>query len=149
MQTLGQRLKAAREEQKLTLEKVFQAIRIRVNYLQALEDDDFSVMPSPVQARGYLRNYAEYLGLDLDQLLEEVRASQQNAGEIISPADLTPQLAIQTPEVLPPQDAPPPAPPTVEPAQEAESQPEPLPAQPKRRGRRTPGRAVLALSALR
>ncbi|NTW13051.1 MAG: helix-turn-helix domain-containing protein, partial [Anaerolineales bacterium] len=144
MQTLGQRLKAAREEQKLTLEKVFQAIRIRVNYLKALEDDDLSVMPSPVQARGYLRNYAEYLGLDLDQLLEEVRASQQNAGGIISPADLTPQLAIQTPEVLPPQHAPPPAPPTVGPVQEAESQPfdvaqdkpEPLPAQPKRRGRK-------------
>ena len=38
MQTLGQRLKAAREEKNLTLEKVFQAIRIRVNHLQALED---------------------------------------------------------------------------------------------------------------
>jgi len=50
--TIGQRLKAAREEQRLTLEKVFEATRIRVQYLQALEDDDFSGMPSSAQARG-------------------------------------------------------------------------------------------------
>lgn len=136
MQTLGQRLKDAREAQKLTLEKAFQATRIRVAYLQALEDDDLSVMPSPVQARGYLRNYAEYLGLNLDRLLEEVRTSQKNAGEVIPPADLTPAPAARTPEPLPPQDAPPPSPPTIEPAHEAESSPEPTPTQPKRRGRK-------------
>ena len=66
-QTIGQRLKAEREEQRLTLEKVFEATRIRFQYLQALEEDDLSVMPSPVQARGYLRNYAEYLGFDVDR----------------------------------------------------------------------------------
>ena len=46
MQTIGQILKAAREEKELTLEKVFQATRIRVNHLQSLEDDDLSSMPS-------------------------------------------------------------------------------------------------------
>jgi cytoskeletal protein RodZ len=88
-QTLGQRLKAEREEQRLTLEKVFEATRIRVQYLQALEDDDFSVMPSPVQARGYLRNYAEYLGFDVDQMLQELRETnaQPPNGEVIGPAD--------------------------------------------------------------
>lgn len=127
MQTIGQKLKAAREEKNLTLEKVFDATRIRVSYLQALEEDDHSVMPSPVQARGYLRNYAEYLGVDIDQLLEEVRTSQQNVGEIISPEDFTGQYAAQTIEPLP---APPAAPltsPIVDPVQEAESQPETLP----------------------
>jgi len=88
-QTIGQRLKLEREEQRLTLEKVFQATRIRVQYLQALEADDLSVMPSPVQARGYLRNYAEYLGFDVEQMLDEMRAmnSQQTSGEVIGPAD--------------------------------------------------------------
>ena len=69
--TIGQRLKTAREEQRLTLDKVFESTRIRIQYLQALEEDDVSVMPSPVQARGYLRNYAEFLGLDVTKLLEE------------------------------------------------------------------------------
>lgn len=90
-QTIGQRLRAAREAQKLTLEKVFEATRIRVPYLEALEADDLSSVPSPVQARGYLRNYAEYLGLDFEQLLDEMRvaSTQQASGEVIGPSDDT------------------------------------------------------------
>jgi cytoskeleton protein RodZ len=91
-QTIGQRLKAEREEQRLTLEKVFEATRIRVQYLQALEADDLSIMPSPVQARGYLRNYAEYLGFDVDRMLDEMRTLtiQPPPGEVIGPADERP-----------------------------------------------------------
>ncbi|HSK88101.1 MAG TPA: helix-turn-helix domain-containing protein, partial [Anaerolineales bacterium] len=97
-QTIGQRLKAEREEQHLTLEKVFEATRIRIQYLQALEADDHSVMPSPVQARGYLRNYAAYLGLDVDQMLGDLRTlhAQETSPEVIGPADET--------IVIPPQD---------------------------------------------
>lgn len=104
MATLGQKLKQAREAKRLTLEKVFEATRIRVPYLQALEADDLSSMPSPVQARGYLRNYAEYLGLNFDQLLDEMRA-QTSSNEMITPLDSTPVTADSTPEHLPPQEA--------------------------------------------
>src|SRR5919106_6873003 len=88
-QSIGQRLKAEREDQRLTLEKVFEATRIRVQYLRALEEDDLSVMPSPVQARGYLRNYAEFLGFDVEQMLDEMRVlhAQHAPAEIIGPAD--------------------------------------------------------------
>ena len=123
-QTVGQKLKAIREEQNLTFEEVFEATRIRVAYLRALEDDDLSSMPSPVQARGYLRNYAEYLGLDIDQVLEELRL-QQPSNEIIGPADFTSQPAISTPEPVDIQDEAPLSPPAVDPVQEAESHPEP------------------------
>ena len=75
-ETIGQRLKKAREYRNLTLEKVEDATRIRLQFLQALEADDFSAMPSPVQARGFLRNYAQYLGLDLDKMIDELRAAQ-------------------------------------------------------------------------
>jgi len=93
-QTIGQKLRAEREAQKLTLEKVFEVTRIRVPYLQALEEDNLSRVPSPVQARGYLRNYAEYLGLNFEQLLDEMRVAslQQASGEVIGPADDTPTL---------------------------------------------------------
>ena len=93
-QTIGQKLKAEREAQKLTLEKVFEVTRIRVPYLQALEEDNLSRVPSPVQARGYLRNYAEYLGLNFEQLLDEMRLANlgQASGEVIGPADDTPTL---------------------------------------------------------
>ncbi len=90
MATIGQRLKEAREDKRLTLEKVFEATRIRVQYLQALEADDLTVMPSPVHARGYLRNYAEYLQLDVLKLLEDLReANAQKPSEVvIGPADV-------------------------------------------------------------
>ena len=104
-QSIGQKLRAEREAQKLTLEKVFEVTRIRVPYLQALEEDNLSRVPSPVQARGYLRNYAEYLGLNFEQLLDEMRLAslQQASGEVIGPADDTPttpstQPLNQTPE---------------------------------------------------
>jgi len=87
MQTIGQQLKAARESKQLELEKIFEATRIRVVYLQALEADDYSAMPSPVQARGYLRNYAEYLGLDIDKLLDELRSTAEPLDRVMGPAD--------------------------------------------------------------
>ncbi|MFN8403048.1 MAG: DUF4115 domain-containing protein [Anaerolineales bacterium] len=96
MQTIGQTLKQTRESKRLTLEKVFEATRIRVPYLQALESDDLSAMPSPVQARGYLRNYAEYLGLNFDQLLDEMRV-QTSSDEMLTPMDSTPAQADSTP----------------------------------------------------
>src|SRR5512139_3132033 len=98
--TIGQRLKAAREEQRLTLDKVFESTRIRVQYLQAMEDDDLSVMPSPVQARGYLRNYAEFLGFDVGKLLDELReASGQKPDDVvIGPADAPSAKEMPAPE---------------------------------------------------
>ena len=106
IQSIGQRLKTEREEQRLTLEKVFEATRIRVPYLQALEADDISMLPSPVQARGYLRNYAEFLGLDFEQMVEDMHAmSMQLASEkIIGPADevaSTPQKNNDLPDSQP------------------------------------------------
>jgi cytoskeletal protein RodZ len=100
MTTIGQKLKEAREDQRLTIEKVFEATRIRVQYLQALEADDLSVMPSPVQARGYLRNYAEYLGLDVAKLLDELREAdtQKPSDVVIGPADVSSGGMNQAPE---------------------------------------------------
>ncbi len=49
----------------------------------------FRCMPSPVQARGYLRNYAEFLGLNVDAILEEMREAESHkpSEEVIGPAD--------------------------------------------------------------
>jgi cytoskeletal protein RodZ len=144
MQTIGQRLKAAREEKHLPLEKVFEATRIRVQYLKALEDDDLSSMPSPVQARGYLRNYAEYLGLNFDQLLEELRSEKQSSDEIIGPADIPTEPTAKTLERLPVEEVAPPPQVEVDTGKEADPQPfdvvpdepEPTPATPKHRKRK-------------
>lgn len=69
MENIGRALLEARERLGLTLEEVERATRIRVHHLRALEAGDLEALPSPVQARGFLRNYAEFLGLDADALL--------------------------------------------------------------------------------
>ncbi|PWH14370.1 MAG: hypothetical protein DDG60_08090 [Anaerolineae bacterium] len=68
MASIGEQLKQAREARKLTIKQAVQATRIRSYYLEALESDDLTAIPSPVQARGFLRLYAEYLGVNLEAL---------------------------------------------------------------------------------
>lgn len=70
MAELGERLRAAREEKELSLEQVAEAIRIPLNYLQALEDESFDVFTSDVHVRGFLRNYASFLGFDPEEILD-------------------------------------------------------------------------------
>ncbi len=67
--TVGQRLSERREILGLSLEDVEQHTRVRKHYLKALESGDLEALPSPVQGRGMLKNYASFLGLDTDELL--------------------------------------------------------------------------------
>lgn len=69
MESIGKLLRETRERLGLTQEEVERATRIRCRYLQALEDGDLDSLPSPVQSRGFLRNYADFLGLDPDAVL--------------------------------------------------------------------------------
>ncbi len=71
--SIGQQLKDARLDRNLSLEDVFKDIHIRIKYLEALEADDYSMMPSPVQGRGFLRLYAQFLQLDVDKILAEIQ----------------------------------------------------------------------------
>lgn len=64
MAQLGETLKAAREQQGLTLADVEAATHIRRHLLQALEENKTELFPSPVIARGLIRNYAKFLKLD-------------------------------------------------------------------------------------
>ncbi|MGD0749813.1 MAG: RodZ domain-containing protein [Anaerolineales bacterium] len=77
-ETIGQQLKAAREARNLTLEKVTQVTHIQARLLEAMEADDFETLPSPVQARAFLRSYAGFLGLSLDEMIARQRLA---AGE--------------------------------------------------------------------
>ena len=66
---IGQRLKRQRELLGLTLEDVERHTHLRQHYLMALEAGDLGSLPSPVQGRGMLNNYANFLGLDGEPLL--------------------------------------------------------------------------------
>ena len=70
MDELGHILREARETKGLTLNEVQEQTRISQRYLEALEVGDYDLLPSPVHVRGFLRNYARFLGLDPEPLLE-------------------------------------------------------------------------------
>jgi cytoskeleton protein RodZ len=74
-ETIGQRLHQARLEHGYSLEQVEQATRVRAYFLKALEEDDFLSLPSVVQGRGFLRIYANHLGLDAKILLADWEAN--------------------------------------------------------------------------
>lgn len=70
MNELGTRLVRAREARGLTLEDAERDTRISRRYLQALESEQFEAIPAPVYARGFLRSYSQYLGLDAQEMLD-------------------------------------------------------------------------------
>ena len=88
MGDLGQWLREAREARGLSLAEVEEATRIRQAFLSALEADDWSSLPNEVVGRGFLRNYARFLGLDPDELVARRAAEQAEATgdfQVVSP----------------------------------------------------------------
>lgn len=67
---VGRKLRQAREALGSTLEQVAQETRIHLRYLRAMEAGQFDVIPSRVQARGFLRSYAGHLRIDVGPLFE-------------------------------------------------------------------------------
>jgi transcriptional regulator with XRE-family HTH domain len=68
----GDVLRQTRTERKITLAEVEQDIRINRTYIEALENARFDLLPAPVYARGFMRSYARYLGLDPDEAVRAV-----------------------------------------------------------------------------
>jgi cytoskeleton protein RodZ len=99
-ETIGQQLKQAREAKNLTIQKVVQATRIRAHHIEAIEADEFESLPSPIQARAFLRLYVEFLGLSLDETIARQRAGVE--GLSTTPSDIPPfpgQLSAPTNEL--------------------------------------------------
>jgi transcriptional regulator with XRE-family HTH domain len=68
---IGSSLREARVRQGLDLSEIERDTHIRKSYLAALEDDRFDALPAPAYAKGFLRTYADYLGLDAQRFVDE------------------------------------------------------------------------------
>lgn len=68
---LGQDLRTARLNRRLTLSQVAERTRIKFKILDAIENEDFSAIPAAIYAKGFIRLYAECVGLDPHQLIDE------------------------------------------------------------------------------
>jgi hypothetical protein len=82
--TFGEVLAAKRGERGLTIEQAAAATRIRAHYLNALESNDLKGLAAPVYAKGHLRTYARYLGLDPEPLVAMMRMEAQEPRRLLS-----------------------------------------------------------------
>ena len=71
---IGNTLREARVRRTLTLQQVEEDTKIRVKYVQAMENEDFDLMPGATYVKGFLRTYSEYLALDPEVMLDEYRS---------------------------------------------------------------------------
>jgi cytoskeletal protein RodZ len=79
---LSDRLYAARERTGVDLYRAERDTKIRARYLDALERGDYKALPGAVYTKGFLRNYALYLGLDPDEVIRDWRLERGEVREI-------------------------------------------------------------------
>jgi cytoskeleton protein RodZ len=90
LETVGQDLRAARLRRGDDLATVSKVLKIRKDHLEALEEDRLDALPGRTYAVGFIRSYADYLGLDTSQCVERFKA--EIAGR--SDSDSTPQVTV-------------------------------------------------------
>jgi len=74
VEKIGDVLRNTRQVKGISLREVEEATKIRQRYLEALENSDYEQIPGRVYALGFLRNYARFLGLDAQELIERFKA---------------------------------------------------------------------------
>jgi cytoskeletal protein RodZ len=78
---IGTSLREARLRQGLDFPEIEQGTKIRGKYLRALEDEQFDLLPAQTYVKGFLRSYAEYLGLDGQLYVDEYNSRFVVGGE--------------------------------------------------------------------
>jgi len=73
VETLGSYLRKEREARNFSLEEISSSTKIRKGILSAIENDDYTLLPPPVFVKGFLRAYANYLGLDCGEVMKKYK----------------------------------------------------------------------------
>lgn len=100
MSELGQRLRNARQSQGISISQAATETRILQRYLEALEDGDYQYLPGDVYARGFIRNYALYLKIPVEELIQLYRYERGRTEPIVIRPAVVPQI---TPSTILPQ----------------------------------------------
>ncbi len=85
MSSLGATLAAAREARGATASEVAAATNIKVQHIEAIERDDFAPFAAPAYARGFIRIYADHVGVDPGPLVAEYRAAHESPPAVSPP----------------------------------------------------------------
>jgi cytoskeleton protein RodZ len=75
--SIGATLREARKRRKVDLPEVEAGIKIRIRFLRAMENEEWDVLPGGAYTRGFIRTYANFLGLDGERLADDYRRTTQ------------------------------------------------------------------------
>src|SRR4051812_40050433 len=75
--SFGDWLRRQRELREISLRDIAERTKISQRYLEAMEQDRFDLLPAPLFAKGFLREYARYVGLSPDEVVNHYLAVQQ------------------------------------------------------------------------
>ena len=92
MTSFGSRLKEERERRKISLDEISMSTKISSRLLQALEEDHFELLPGGIFNKGFIRAYAQHLGLDEDRVIAEYLEASG-----MLPPDAKPDSTLATP----------------------------------------------------
>jgi cytoskeletal protein RodZ len=81
MPIVGEQLRQAREEQKLSVEQIAESTKIRGDHIRALEVGNYTIFSAPVYIRGFVRTYANLLKLDTARILEQLGRELSESGQ--------------------------------------------------------------------
>ena len=94
-QTLGEKLRQAREERGISLSEVAEQTRISPHYIESIERDDYKPLPGGIFNKGFIKSFAKYVGVDEQEALNDyslvVASNEGKADE---------DLKVYKPEVL-------------------------------------------------
>jgi len=74
--SFGTWLRRQREAREISLRDIAERTKISLRYLEAMEDDRFDLLPAPIFAKGFLKEYARYVGLSPDEVVNHYLAVQ-------------------------------------------------------------------------
>src|SRR3989338_5322081 len=101
MRTVAEVFIEERKKRGLSLEEVQRQTKIRKSILELLEKGDYDELPAPTFIKGLIRNYGEYLGLDVNELLALFRREYDDRKNVkTSPTPLESQRFVLTPRVV-------------------------------------------------
>jgi len=90
MPSVAEQLRAGRERQKLTVAEAADATKIKSDHIRALEAGQWKTFTAPVYLRGFIRNYAGYLRLEVPQLMRELEAELVKSRHFPETSSLSP-----------------------------------------------------------
>ena len=81
--SIGDRLKEARQESGLSFKEIQDSIKVRTKYLQALEEENYKLIPGEAYVRAFIKGYGNFLGLNGQKLVEDYKEILKKEQEIL------------------------------------------------------------------